>query len=334
MKRTRNPGPGSRSASAAARRVDPANDHSGKSSGSTDPANEHSRMTSGDADAASDPGARNSGRGRLYPGTQRSTSGRPGYTSEPLSFNRKMVAASASVSHSKNIIHSLAKADVTEARRLIRDHFERTGEKLSFTAYVVKCLAEVIADHKKLNSFIRHNRLIVLEDVNISVLVEREFAGESVPEPVCVRHADQKSYQEISDGIREAGSKNPGDPGRLGAMQGMSWIRFIPAFLLKSFVRIADRNIRMAKKYGKVAVTAVGMFSREPVWFIPHGSATVLITVGSIEKRMVIRNGNQEEREFLCITGSFDHNIVDGAPAARFMNQLLETLRSGMSYLI
>ena len=263
---------------------------------------------------------------------QKTVSANRGYISEPLSFNRKMVAASASVSRSKNTIHSFAQADVTIPRRRIRAHFEKTGEKLSFTAFVVKCLAEVLADHKTLNSFIRRNRLIMLEDVNISVLVEREFEGEKVPEPVCIQHADRKSYREISTEIREAGSNRSGKAGNLGSLHGMSWIRFIPAFLLKTFVRIADRNIRMAKKYGKVAVTAVGMFSREPVWFIPHGSATVMLTVGSIEKRMVNSNGNQEEHEFICITCSFDHNIVDGAPAARFMNQLLETLRSGMSY--
>jgi len=36
-----------------------------------------------------------------------------------------------------------------------------------------------------------------------------------------------------------------------------------------------------------------------------------------------------EPREYLSLTGSFDHNIVDGAPAARFMNQFLETVKSG-----
>ena len=45
----------------------------------------------------------------------------------------------------------------------------------------------------------------------------------------------------------------------------MGWIRYIPGFLLKPFVRLADRNIKLAKRYGKVAVTAAGMFSREPV---------------------------------------------------------------------
>lgn len=89
-------------------------------------------------------------------------------------------------------------------------------------------------------------------------------------------------------------------------------------------------------KQGSVVISVksfnyqVGMFSREPVWFIPHGSGTVLITVGSIEKRMVFNGERYEEREFLCLTGSFDHDIVDGAPAARFMNQFLETVKRGI----
>jgi pyruvate/2-oxoglutarate dehydrogenase complex dihydrolipoamide acyltransferase (E2) component len=91
----------------------------------------------------------------------------------------------------------------------------------------------------------------------------------------------------------------------------------------------ADKNISFARRYGKVAVTAVGMFTNDPVWFIPHGSATVLLTVGSIESRTAWVEGRQQQREFLCLTGSFDHNVVDGAPAARFMNQLLETISRG-----
>ena len=85
----------------------------------------------------------------------------------------------------------------------------------------------------------------------------------------------------------------------------------------------------MAKRYGKVAVTAVGMFSKEPVWFIPHGTATVLLTIGSISNKVVEIDGKFESREHLCITASFDHDIVDGAPAARFMSEFGTLLKSG-----
>lgn len=249
-----------------------------------------------------------------------------GYQSVPLSFNRKMVIASASVTKRKNAIHSFAEVDITESRRIMKEHFEKTGEKLSLTAYIVTCLAQVIGHHKQLNSFIKGRKLILLDDVNISVLVERELEEERFPEPVGIQQAQEKTFRQIQHEIREAVKVQDK---RLGGLSKMTWVRFIPGFLLKKFVSIADRNIPLGIKYGKVAVTAVGMFSREPVWFIPHGSPTVGITVGSISKKMVETEGKPESREHLCITASFDHDIVDGAPAARFMSQFIETLKSG-----
>ncbi len=249
-----------------------------------------------------------------------------GYTSERLSFSRRMVAASASVTSRRNTIHTMAEVDICRPREILKTHFEITGEKLSLTAYIVYCLAQVLNEYPQLNSFIRRNRLIMLNDTHISVLIEREFNGEKVPEPTCIKAAQELSFRQINQHIRNAKHESAG---HIGEISGMAWIRFIPCFLLKLFVRIADKNIKLAKQYGKVAVTAVGMFSKEPVWFLPHGSGTVLITVGSIAQRSVSINNQKQVKEYLCITGSFDHDIVDGAPAARFMNQFLETVKSG-----
>jgi pyruvate/2-oxoglutarate dehydrogenase complex dihydrolipoamide acyltransferase (E2) component len=249
-----------------------------------------------------------------------------GYKSLPLSFNRQAVIASASVTREKNTIHIFTEVDITEPRRLMRDHFERTGEKLSLTAYVVTCLAQVIKDHPQLNSFIKGSRLIILDDLAISVLIEREIVGEKVPEPVGIQQAQSKTLRQIHNEIREA-KKQQSDT--LGTLSDQTWIRLIPSFLLKTFIRVADKNIHMAGVYGKVAVTAVGMFSKEAIWCIPHGSATVLVTIGSISKKVVEVDGCLVSREHLCLTVSFDHNIVDGAPASRFMNQFIETVKSG-----
>jgi pyruvate/2-oxoglutarate dehydrogenase complex dihydrolipoamide acyltransferase (E2) component len=249
-----------------------------------------------------------------------------GYGSLPLSINRQAIIASASVTREKNAIHSFTEVDITEPRRLIRDHLERTGEKLSLTAYVVTCLAQVIKEHPQLNSFIKGKKLIILDDVTISVLIERELVGEKVPEPVGIKQAQSKTFRQIYNEIREA-KKQQSDT--LGSLSEQTWIRLIPNFLLKTFIRVADKNIHMAERYGKVAVTAVGMFSKEAIWFIPHGSATVLVTIGSISKKVVEVEGCFVSREHLCLTVSFDHNIVDGAPASRFMNQFIETIKNG-----
>ena len=249
-----------------------------------------------------------------------------GYRSIPLSINRRAVRASASVTKEKNTIHSFTEIDFTEPRRLMHEHFERTGEKLSLTAYIVTCLAHTIKDHPHLNSFIKGHRLIILDDITISVLIEREIEGEKVPEPIGIKAAQEKSFEQIQEEISRA-KKQAGD--KLGNLSGITWFRLIPAFLLKTFIRIADKNIKMGIKYGKVAVTSVGMFSKEAIWFIPHGPATVLITVGSISHKVVKIEEQVESREHLCLTASFDHNIVDGAPASRFMNQFIETVKSG-----
>jgi len=178
-----------------------------------------------------------------------------GYRSIPLSSYRQAVIASASVTKEKNAIHSFTEIDITKPRHLIKEHFERTGEKLSLTAYIVTCLAQAIKEHPQLNSFIKGRRLIILDDVTVSVLIEREMSGEKVPEPLAIKGAQEKSFRQIHDEIREA-KKQQSD--KLGSLTNSTWIRLIPNFLLKTFISIADKNIRMAKTYGKVAVTAVG----------------------------------------------------------------------------
>jgi len=251
---------------------------------------------------------------------------RRGYASESLSFNRRAVRASASVSRSKNTIHSITEVDISVPRMMMKKHYEERGKKISLTAYIVTCLAKTLKDYPEFNSFIKGRRIITLHDITVSVLVEKETGGEKVPEPVGIKALQDKSLKQVHDEIRNAQSqKNQ----KLGKMTGLAFFNLIPGFLLKTFIRIADKNIKLAKTYGKVAVTSVGMFSKEALWFVPHGSATVLLTVGSISNKAVNIEGVFESREHLCLTVSYDHDIIDGAPAARFMNQLTAEIKSG-----
>ncbi len=249
-----------------------------------------------------------------------------GYRVEPFGGNRQMVAVAAAVNKEKNTIHLITEVDITEPRRLIAEHRARTGERLSLTAYIVACLARTFDRFPKLNSFRKGSRLIVLGDLTISVLFEREIGGETVPEPVGIRAANRKTLRRINDEVR-AGQQHAGE--RLGAATGFAWIRFIPPILLRTFIRLASRNIGMQKRFGVVGVTAVGMFGSGPMWLVPLTSATVTVAVGAIERRPALVDGVLQEREHLCLTLSFDHDIVDGAPAARFTSRFKELLSAG-----
>lgn len=254
---------------------------------------------------------------------------KPGYKTIPLSMNRRMMAATLDIARRQNNIHSVVEVDISEPRRIIQQHREKTGERLSLTAYVVTCLAQAIAEHPHLNAFRKGNKFIQLDDITISVLVERELDGEMMPENLGIRDAQKKTLRQIHAEIRSA-QEHAGDG--LGGLTGMGWVRFIPGFLMRAFVRFGSRNIKIMQRYGAVGVTAVGMFARknEALWLIPLvGGATVAVAVGGIVERPCIQNGSLETHEHLCLTVTFNHEIVDGAPAARFLKSFTTLLSSG-----
>ena len=251
-----------------------------------------------------------------------------GYRSVPFSMNRRMVAASAGVGREQSNIQALIEVDITKARSKISEHYKKTGERPSLTAYVITCLAQTMAEFPQFNGFRKGNRLILLDDVTIGVLVERKLGDELVPDSLGIQAAQRKSYLQIHQEIRAAQSH--ADDG-LGGLSGANWVRFIPGFLLRTFIRLASKNLRMMKRYGAVGVTAVGMFAprNEAMWVLPLvGGATVALAVGGIVERPHLADGRVEDHEHLCLTVIFNHDIVDGAPAARFIRRFSELIRN------
>jgi pyruvate/2-oxoglutarate dehydrogenase complex dihydrolipoamide acyltransferase (E2) component len=58
-----------------------------------------------------------------------------------------------------------------------------------------------------------------------------------------------------------------------------------------------------------------------------------MITMGGIGEKPGVVDGQIAIREYLSLTISFDHDIVDGAPAARFTERLKELIESGFGLL-
>ena len=90
------------------------------------------------------------------------------------------------------------------------------------------------------------------------------------------------------------------------------------------------RYPRLQKNYGgTVGVTAVGMFGKGSGWGIPTAAHTLDITLGGISEKPVVVDGRLETREYLNMTISMDHDIIDGAPATRFASRLKDLIESG-----
>jgi pyruvate/2-oxoglutarate dehydrogenase complex dihydrolipoamide acyltransferase (E2) component len=63
-------------------------------------------------------------------------------------------------------------------------------------------------------------------------------------------------------------------------------------------------------------------------WPIPTGIQSLFFALGGIAKKPGVIGDKIEVREYLCMTILFDHDVVDGAPAARFTARLAELVEN------
>lgn len=122
----------------------------------------------------------------------------------------------------KPVIHGLIEADVTLPRRWLRELEAQTSERLSFTAFLIHCLARTVAEHPSLNAARSGRRLYRFNQVNVGTMVEREQRGEMTVAPLRIDSADRKSVEDIHQEIRHAQTV----PIRnVGSVQGWEWVK-------------------------------------------------------------------------------------------------------------
>lgn len=101
----------------------------------------------------------------------------------------------------------------------------------------------------------------------------------------------------------------------------------LPWFLRRILYTILLYSPQRRKSWlGTTALTAVGMFGTGAGWGINLPNHTIAFTLGGISERPVMENGELEVHRFINITLNIDHDIVDGAPGARFAARLRKKL--------
>ena len=231
----------------------------------------------------------------------------------------------------------LVEIDVTEARSAIHSLRVKTGKGISFTGWIIKCLAQAVSEHKYVHALRNGKRQIVIfDDVDVSMIIERTVAGEKLPMPYIIRKANQKPLAEIHAEIRAA-QISPVSAGTVQiespqATWMMNIFTILPQFLrdLLFWQPLFRDPFRIKRMMGTVSVTAVGMFGGGGMsWGIPIGIHPLLIAVGGIAKRPGVIDERITIREYVGMTVMFDHDVTDGAPVARFMRRLQELMSSG-----
>ena len=231
----------------------------------------------------------------------------------------------------KRFIHGLFEVDVTDVRSKLREHKNKTGESLSFTSFVIHCLGKAVDENKMLHAFRKGgNKLVLFDEVDVSAQIEMELDGHKIVKPHIVRAANKKSFREIHDEIRAAPAGKAEEEQRYESMHlFLSLPRFIRSFF---WWIIASQPLIFKRLGGTVGMSAIGMFADGAGWGIPISFPTLMVTLGGIGEKPGVVDGRIEIREYLSLTISVDHDIVDGAPATRFSKRLKELIESASGF--
>src|SRR6266700_6303432 len=161
------------------------------------------------------------------------------------------------------MIHGWIEVDVTRARAFMGEHKAKTVETLSFTAFIIACLAKAVDENKSVQAYRKgRNQLILFEDVDVNTQIEREMDGQKPAIPYTVRAANRKTFREIHHEIRAAQVQ---DVSKAAEGMGFKAFQFLPTFLFRIgwwvLWRIGRTHPQVWTKYmGTVGITAVGMF--------------------------------------------------------------------------
>ena len=222
---------------------------------------------------------------------------------EPMSRMRKltadhMVRAKRIAAH----VHSFIEVDFTaidRARKAGKARWADKGVKVSYTAFVVQAVARVLPEFPSVNGTVSGDNLVYRGDVNVGIAVDLD-PGLIVP---VIRNADELTLVGIARKINDLAE------------------RARERKLLPDEIQGATFSVTNPGVLG----TYVGM----PV--IPEGTAAILGT-GAIEKRPVVIEVDGQDaivvRKRSMFSLGYDHRIVDGADAARFLARLKEVMES------
>jgi len=190
-------------------------------------------------------------------------------------------------------------ADITELdafRKAMKDEALKEGTRLTPLAFIMKGLVHSLKAFPKFNSSLSHDgeELVLKKYYHIGVAVETPD-GLTVP---VIRDVDKKGVYQLADELGEMAAKARDK--KLGAndMQGSS-------FTISSLGGIGGTSFSPIVKWPDVAILGLSRNKMQPVW-----------------------NGKEfEPRMMLPMSLSYDHRVIDGADAARFVVHLAATLK-------
>ena len=218
---------------------------------------------------------------------------------QPISNIRRVTAER--LSHAWNVIPHVTqfdKADITameELRKKFREQVAKAGGNLTVTAMLVKVLAAAVQKFPQFNASLdtRNGEIVYKKYINVGVAVDTD-RGLLVP---VIRNADTKTITQIAIEINQAAERAREKKLSLDDMSG-------GGITISNLGGLGGTYFTPIVNWPEVAILGVSRGVMEPVW----------------------RNNTFEPRQMLPLSLSYDHRVIDGADAIRFLRWVVDAI--------
>ncbi len=210
----------------------------------------------------------------------------------PMSPMRRIIAARMNESNLTKPSVGLTLTANAEALLALREQYKKKEIKISVDAMIAKIVGAALLKHRNINTVLEGDTILVKRDINVGVAVDTP-KGLVV---AVVKNADQKRLPEIAQ--------------ELSRMTGEA-----------QESRLSPEDMAG----GTFTITNLGIFGIEQFTPVINPPECCILSVGAIKREFVPdEDGLPVTRSRFSMTLVFDHRIVDGAPAARFLRDLKE----------
>jgi pyruvate dehydrogenase E2 component (dihydrolipoamide acetyltransferase) len=178
-------------------------------------------------------------------------------------------------------------------RAQLAAEFEAKGLHLTYTDLLIEVTAGLLKEHPVFNSMLTPAGILVAEDIHIGFAVALDD-GLIVP---VIRDAGKLSLEEITRARADLGTR---------AVAGTLGVEDVEG--------------------GTFTITNLGAFGADAFTPIINPPQTAILGIGRIVERPVVVSGKVEVAPTMWLSLTFDHRVVDGAPAARLVQALGDRL--------
>jgi pyruvate/2-oxoglutarate dehydrogenase complex dihydrolipoamide acyltransferase (E2) component len=242
------------------------------------------------------------------------------------------------ISLAKHHIAGLLEIDLTEARKIIKQRI-KAREEISLISWFIKSTGTVLKEFPEVHGLLnKKSELIVFEDIDVAVPIERKVNGKKVPLVMLIKDVNKKSAADIYTEMHEAKGQNVYDEGDyvLGERRQkftMKLFYFLPQ-RIRLFIwnRLLRNPLKIKNSMGTVIITVIGLLSSFPGWILPKSMHNLCLGLGTITKKPWVVKNKIKIREILNLTVLFNHDVVDGAPASRFIKKLVYFIENAKGF--